>query len=176
MKKDLLTHFLFTIAFFLLATIVKDWFKPEFYTFWLGGLVGMILPDVDYFIYIYFLNPQKQISLEASSLIEKRFFLKSWDLLASARAQYSDLIFHSVYFQLIFLAFSFLVVTSSSLFGRGMVLAFGLHLLVDQVTDQIERGGIKHWFTKLNIVLNEKQERWYLLAQVFILVTLGFVF
>jgi len=176
MKKDLLTHFLFTVAFFLLATLVKNWFNSSYYLFWLGGLVGMILPDADYFIYIYFLNPEKQISQQATALIEKRSVLKSWDLLATARSQHSDLIFHSVYFQLIFLVFSFLVVTSSSLFGRGMVLAFALHLLVDQATDQVERGGIKHWFAKLNIALNPRQERWYLLAQVFVLVTLGFVF
>lgn len=176
MKKDLLTHFLFTVAFFLLATLVKEWFNPAFYTFWLGGLVGMVLPDVDYFIYIYFLNPEKQISQQATALIEKRSLLKSWDLLATARAEHSDLIFHSVYFQIIFLVFAFLVVTSSSLFGRGMVLAFALHLLVDQVTDEVERGGIRHWFSRLNVTLSEKQERWYLIIQVFVLVTLGFVF
>ena len=176
MKKDLITHFLFTVAFFLLASLVRRWFSLSFYPFWIGGVVGMILPDVDYLVYTYLLRPEASISQQASTLIEKRSIFKTWDLFASERANHPDLIFHTAYFQAIFLIFSFLVVTSSgSLFGIGLVMAFALHLLVDQLSDFFERGGIAHWFSKMNVNLNKKGERWFLAIQTLVILAYGFV-
>lgn len=177
MKKDLVTHFVFTVAFFLLATLIRGWTDIMFFPFWAGALLGMILPDIDYLIYIYALNPGASVSQQATNLIEKRSVVKTWDLLARTRPQHSDLIFHSALFQIIFVVFSFLIVTSSgSLFGMGVVLAFSLHLLIDQVTDLVEAGTIKNWFSGLNLDLSRNGERWWVLTQVMLLVIFGFTF
>ena len=139
--------------------------------------MGMVLPDVDYLIYIYALKPEAQISQKATTLIKKKSWIESWNLLSDQRSEHPELIFHSAFFQIIFLIFSFLVVTSSgSLFGIGLVLAFALHLLIDQLVDFFEKGGIKHWFNRLNVTLSNKQERWYILAQIVALLLFGFYF
>ncbi len=180
MKKDLLTHLIFTVAFLALVSFVRHWFSLPYYALWIGGLVGMILPDVDYLIYIYALKPQKEVSLEAAGLIEKKSWKslkESWDLLTKTRTEHTDLIFHTAYFQVIFLLFTFLMMTSTgSLFGIGVVLAFTLHLLIDQASDLFERGSINNWFAKMNLTLNLKQEKWYLLANTILLAIFGFVF
>lgn len=180
MKKDLITHLIFTLAFLALASFIRHWLALPYYPLWIGGLVGMLLPDVDYLVYIYALKPEKEVSKEATALIEKKSLksiLQSWDFLAKTRSEHSDLIFHTAYFQAIFLLFTFLMMTSTgSLFGIGVVLAFTLHLLIDQATDLFEKGGINNWFSKMNVNLTLKQQKWYLLANVVLLVLFGFVF
>lgn len=177
MKKDLVTHLFFTVAFFLLVSLIRGWFTPAFIPFWIGGLVGIVLPDLDYIINIYFLHPEKETSKELASTIKTSNLTRSWDAIVKSRYEHSDLIFHTVYFQLLFIVFTFLMMTSSnSVFGIGVVLAFSLHLIIDQVSDMTERKNIENWFTKLNFNLNIKEQKWYLASQVAILCLFGFVF
>jgi hypothetical protein len=141
MKKDLVTHLVFTLAFFLLVSLIRDWFAPAYIPFWIGGLLGIILPDLDYIVNIYFLHPQAATSQNLAETIKKSSLTKSWDAIVRSRYDHKDLIFHTVYFQLIFIVFTFLMMTSSgSVFGIGVVLAFSLHLIIDQVVDLTERG------------------------------------
>lgn len=177
MKKDLLTHFVFTLAFFLLASVIRNWLFISYWPFWVGAVVGMFLPDVDYLIYIYYLKPEKPTSQEAAGLIEKKSFTKSWDLLANTRYEHTDLIFHTAYFQVIFILFTFFMMTSSgSLFGMGIALSFLLHLLIDQAIDLFEKGGINNWFAKMRTTLTMRQQKYYVLANVVLLILFGFIF
>lgn len=177
MKKDLVTHLFFTIAFFLLVSMLRGWFDFAFLPFWIGGLLGILLPDLDYIVNIYFLHPNTQTSQQLASTIKTSSLVKSWDALVTSRNDHKDLIFHTAYFQIIFIVFTFLMMSSSgSPFGMGVVLAFSLHLIIDQVTDLVERGEIDNWFTKLNVDLNEKGQKLYLASQVAILCLFGFVF
>lgn len=177
MKKDLVTHLFFTIAFFLLVSLARGWFDLAFLPFWIGGLVGIVLPDLDYIVNIYFLNPNTQTSQSLAATIKNSSLSQSWDTLVKSRYDHKDLIFHTAYFQLIFIIFTFLMMTSSgSVFGIGVVLAFSLHLIIDQVTDLVERGGIENWFTKFSLNLNLKGQKWYLASQVALLCLFGFVF
>lgn len=177
MKKDLLTHFLFMIAFFLIISVVKDWFRIDIWPFWLGGVVGTLLPDVDYLVYVYFLRPERQTSQDAVGLIAQKEVVKTWELLSRSKDNKADLIFHTAFFQLIFAVFTFWIVSSTgSPFALGIVLAFALHLLIDQLTDLVELGGINIWFNKLNWVLDRKQERYYVAIQVFLLLFLAFYY
>ena len=175
MRKDLITHTIFTIAFLLLVSFIRGWLDPIYWLLWLGAVVGIVLPDIDYLIYIYYLKPQAGVSQSATSLIEGKSWLRSWDLMAKTRSEHSDLIFHNASFQLIFLLVTLWVVTSSgSLFGIGLVLAFSLHLLIDQVSDYMEKGTIKNWLAKFRISFTSKDEKLYLIANVIILAVLGF--
>ena len=176
MKKDLLIHFVYMVAFFVFISLYKDWLRLPFLPFWFGGILGTILPDVDHLIYIYVLRPKEETSQRVATLIANREVIKSWDILANTRGERRDLIFHSGYFQLIFIIFAFLIVTSSgSLLGRGLVLAFMLHLLIDQIIDLMESGNFDAWFEKLPFSLDFKQKRWYLAANSFLLLAFGFL-
>jgi hypothetical protein len=69
-----------------------------------------------------------------------------------------------------------MITSSNSIFGIGVVLAFSLHLIIDEVSDLMERGGILNWFVKLNLELNLKEQKWYMASQVVILCLFGFIF
>ena len=175
MKKDLVTHFSFLIAFFLFISIVRSWFSLNFITFWLGGIVGTLLPFLDGFIYVYLLKPQDAASQEVVGIIKNKNYRRAWDVLSTTRRQRTDMIFHTAYFQLVFLLFTFLVKSSSgSIFGWGLVLAFALHLLVEQFNDLAETKALNNWFAKYLVIKDRKYQQFYLVGNLLILLLFGF--
>ena len=176
MKKDLAIHFSFMIALFILISLFKGWIKLDYLPFWLGGILGTLLPDIDHLIYVYILRPGEAASQKVVELASQRKVFQTWDLLSATRIQRTNLIFHSAHFQIIFVFFALLVITSSgSLLGRGLVLAFLLHILIDEIVDLMETGNLDVWFRKIPVVLDAEQKRWFLIANGLILLLLGFL-
>ncbi|MEK7188867.1 MAG: hypothetical protein AAB685_03385 [Patescibacteria group bacterium] len=142
MNKKILFHLWAVILFFTLITIVKRAFSLNILVFWVGGLIGSFLPFLDHFIYIYFLKSEEQSS-----------------------SQSPNLIFHTIYFQAIFLILTFLVVSSSSnLLGKGIVLAFSLSLLVDQLVDLLTVGNLTSWSPTMAIFTDKNKSTLYVLS------------
>ena len=108
------------------------------------------------------------------SLIDQkkyRLVAKSFSGTAGRRTRQ---IFHTAHFYLTFTALTFFVITSSnSLFGRGIVLGFCLSLLVTKYFDFRDLGNLDHWFDKLGLRLDKKQQKWYLIASLAVLLIFG---
>src|SRR3989344_689029 len=156
MKKDLLTHFTFTAAIFILVTLLKGWFDLVYLSFWIGGVIGTLLPDIDYLIHVYLLNPQSSDARTTAQLISQKKVTRTWEMVAHARNQNSELLFHTISFQLVFWVFAIFVITSTgSILAKGIVLAFSLHLTIDQATDLMERGNLNLWFEKAPFNLDQ---------------------
>lgn len=176
MKRQLLIYIVSFLIFFVLISLARGWFSTVFLAFWIGGLIGAILPDVDHLIYIYFLKPHELTSQRATRMLSRGEVWSTLNLLATTRSERTNLIFHNAAFQIIFLIFSFFVLSSSGSFlGRGIVLSFLLHLLVDQYIDFQQVGSIGHWTKSLELKLDHKQSVFYWLAVGLILVFYGFV-
>ncbi len=174
MKKELGIHFGAFLVFFVLVLLLKRWLSLLYYPFVVGGLIGTLLPDVDHLLHFYILKPQELTSQRIKYLLDRKQFIKSWDLLAYTRGERNNLILHSAHFQLFFLALAFFVVTSSgSLFGTGLVIAFLLHLIIDQILDYRQIGSINHWFNKIPVVLDERQRNLYIIINGFLLFLFG---
>lgn len=175
MRKETIIHFIFFISFFLFASLVRGWFEVPYIFFWLGGLVGTLLPEVDHLIYIYFLNPQEHTSLRVMHKVSIKDITGVFSLLADTRTERKNLVFHTALFQLVFVILSFLVITSSgSIFGRGLVLAFLIHLLIDQIIDYVEIGNLNNWFRILKISLDNEKTRIYISVVAVIVLFFGF--
>lgn len=176
MKKDLAIHFTFAAAFFILISVYRDWLSLAFLPFWFGGVIGTLLPDIDYLIYVYVLKPNESSSREVASLISQKKILKTWDLLVSDFSQRKGLLVHNASFQTLFLIFSILIVTSGNLLGMGLVLAFMLHLIMDQITDLVDSGSLDTWFVGFPLNLDKEQKRWFLVSNFLVFIFLGFFF
>lgn len=174
LKKEIITHYSFMVSFFVLITIFRRWFDPYYIPFWLGGILGTLMPDVDQLIYVYVIKPAETNSQRVVAMLDRRDVMGALKTLSETRYERNKLIFHTAQFQLLFLILAFFIVTSSgNFFGWGIVLAFSLHLLVDQVVDLMDTGGLKNWFTKLPVSLDREQRRWYLAFNALILLVLG---
>lgn len=101
LRKEIVGHFGLTAIWLLVITLLHFGWRLDLIWFWLGGLAGTFLPDLERFFY------------------QKPFWVDS---------QKPPL--RNIIFQLVLLAACFYVVTSSaSFFGRGLVLAASLRLL-----------------------------------------------
>lgn len=167
MKKELALHFLTSIILFVSLSLLRNYLNLSFWPLWVGALIGTILPDIDHIIYVYYLRPHELTSQRIMYAAGKGQLLASWHLLASTRSERTNLILHTVTFQILFVVLSFLVVTSSgSLLGRGIVVAFLLHLLVDEILDLRQNGNLTNWFNQIPIQLDRTQLNFYLIANL----------
>jgi hypothetical protein len=163
MKRELFIHFSFWFSFFVLIALLKQYFNISYWPFWAGGILGIILPDLDHLIYVLFLKPQELTSLRFRFLLGRKDLKRSVSLLYETRSERSSLIFHSFFFQVIFLALTFWMVSSSgSLFGRGLVLSFALHLLIDQLMDLTDLKHLDNWKNIFPINFRLKTAKIYL--------------
>lgn len=162
MRRELFIHFCFWFSAFVLISLLRHFLTLGSWPFWIGGLVGIILPDLDHVIYVYFIKPQDLTSQRINYLIDKKEFVRSVELLYETRNERKGLIFHTIFFQLIFLVLTFWVLTSSgSLFGWGLTLSFAIHLSVDQIIDIMELKNLENWFNYLPFKLDIKQSQIY---------------
>lgn len=176
MKKEIFIHYSFLISLFIFISLAKGWMNFSYWPFWIGGIIGNFLPDLDHFIYVFFLKPNELTSQRVGYMIGKRNLSRSFQLLIESRSERTKLIFHSGLFQLIFVVLAFLVVTSSgSLFSRGIVLAFFLHLLVDQAVDYVETGNMNNWTSGYELELSKNQIKTYWSIMFFVLILLSFI-
>ncbi|MCH7730259.1 metal-dependent hydrolase [Patescibacteria group bacterium] len=175
MRKEVFIHLSFLFTFFILMHLAKGWFSFSFYPLWIGGILGTFLPDIDHLLYVYLIKPEELNSLRIKELISKRKFASTIKALFEGRRARGELIFHTVLFQLLFLVLTFLIITSSgSIFGRGLVLGLGLHLLVDQLVDFLDLGSLENWFRQFPLVVDRQKDILYWVGNVIVLLFFAF--
>jgi hypothetical protein len=114
---------------------------------WLGGVIGILLPCIDHLLYIYLFRPYELTSQRAKSLLAQKRLKDAVLLLYDTGDERFGPIFHSAFFQIVFLFLTFLILTSSTnIIGKGVVLGVSLHLLVDQLEELLEKGNLDSWF------------------------------
>ena len=176
MKKEIFVHFAFFFSLFIFVSIARGYLSFSSWQFFLGGVVGTILPDIDHLLYVFFLRPQELTSQRVGYMVGKRDIWGGLELLAETRSERTKLIFHTATFQLIFLVLAFFVLTSSgSLMGRGLVLAFFLHLIIDQAVDLATTGSLSNWFKNFPLELDAGKQKTYWWALIILLLIFSFL-
>lgn len=134
----------------------------------------MVLPDIDHLIYVYFIKPTDLTSQRINYLVNKKSLSRSVELLYETRSERRGLIFHTIFFQAIFFVLTFWMLSSSgSYFGRGLVLSFILHLSVDQLMDLNDDKSLDNWFTNLPFKLDYKQSKKYWIISTAVILLIG---
>lgn len=176
MIAEILTHLFFLVVFFVLGTFVNfPWIPLELALFWLGGLAGTILIDLDHMIYVFLLRPYELTSQRTILMLGEKRWMDIVRLLYRSRSERKSLVFHSIFFEIVFVVFTFWVVTSSqSMIGKGVVLGVLLHLIVDQIVDKRVLGNLNNWGRYLPIPLTAGVERGliFLSAVIFVIFSL----
>lgn len=174
MRREFFIHLSFWFSFFVFVLIIKNHFELSYWPFWVGGLVGVILPDIDHLIYAYFIKPQDLTSQRVSYLINKKDIKRSIELLYETRNERSGLVFHSIFFQVVFLILTFWMVSSSgSIFGKGLALSFALHLAIDQIMDITDLKSLDNWMENSPITLDLSKAKIYWVVTTIMLCIFG---
>ncbi len=174
MRRELFIHFSFWFFFFVLIAVIKSYFALPYWSFWLGGLVGIVMPDLDHLIYVYFIKPTDLSSQRINYLVNKKELLRSVEIMYESRSERRGLIFHTIFFQLIFFVLTFWMLSSSgSYVGKGLVLSFILHLSVDQLIDLNDLKNLENWFTNLPFKLDLKQSKNYWMISTTVILLFG---
>ncbi|MFI5241188.1 MAG: hypothetical protein ACHQUA_02010, partial [Microgenomates group bacterium] len=97
MKRELILHLSVFFAFFALATLLRQFFSLSYWPFWLGGIVGTFLPDIDHFIYVFFIQPQDLTSQRVNFLLNKQELRRVITLLYETRGERTGLVFHTIF-------------------------------------------------------------------------------
>ncbi len=177
MKKEIIIHFSFLILLFFLISLFRGWLNLSYWVFWFGGILGTLLPDLEHLVYVYFSRPYELTSQRVKQMLQGRRIVQALELLKDTRYERTHLIFHTIWFQVVFFFLAFWILTSSgSILGRGLVLAFLLHLLIDQVLDLWKLGNLDKWLSQMPLALDKNQSRayWFFIFLLFLL--LCFVF
>lgn len=177
MKKEAAIHLIFLFFFFVLFTLFNGWYTDFIYLwFWLGGILGTFLLDIDHFVYALFLNSHELTSQRAAYLMKQKRFGETVDLLARTKHERTRAILHSIEFEVVFFILALFVVTSSgSLFGKGLVLGVIIHFLVDQYFDLQRFGTLNNWFRQFPVRLEKKEAALFWTGSVLVLLFLGII-
>lgn len=169
MKKEFVNHSIFFFSFFVLVTLIKQYFSWIHLMFWAGGLIGTILPDVDHLLYVLVFKPIELTSQRVNYYLKAKQYKEGLKLLYDTRLERKDLIFHNFNFLAIFAILTFWVVSSSgSLFGRGLVMGFWLHLCVDYLKRYLEG--------ELIVNFDKKQSLYFVIGMFLLLFIFGLLF
>jgi hypothetical protein len=126
-----------------------------------------MLPDLDHVIYFYFVRPTDLTSQRFDFLLQRKEIWRMIQLLYETREERMGLIFHTFVFQILFLVLTFWLLTSSgSIFGRGLVLAFSMHIVVDQLIDLQQMGNLGNWTKNFPLILDEQKTKIYWLGML----------
>lgn len=165
MKREIINHFIYYFAYFVLLTIINSLYSLNYWPLYLGGLFGLFMSYLDHLFYVFVYNPQELTSIRVQTLIKQKQYKEVLILLYNTKDERKDLIFHTVLFQIIFAILTFWVVTSSgNLFGRGLVLGYFLSLTIYN---------LKKFLNKELIFGDTDQTRIYFAVQVVLLFMFG---
>lgn len=169
LTRVILLSLLFTASIFV-RKLQFDW---QIIFYFLGGVVGLLLAESDRLLYVFFIKPQELVSQRALSFVKSRKYSLFLRFLKREESSMQNLIFHSAFFQTLFLILAFYVSTSSgSLLGKGISFGILFSTLFTQFWQIIKTNSIKNWFDGMDLNLKPEFEAvyWLLISICFLLI------
>lgn len=186
-KKEIRARLLVTLGWLVVINFfVWRWYLPFFKValmmlgFWVGALIGTFLLEIDHFLYVLLIQPQEVTSQRIKRLIQQRRFKKALVLLTDTREERTRLPLHNALFQVGFFGVCFFVLTSTgSLFGAGLVMAMALQLLKDEF-ELLFKGREKYlrqWlFWPIKAEISLRNQKFFVILMLLAFVGLNFLF
>lgn len=165
MKKEVRSHLAATSIYFLVVSLFNFRIGLNLVLLWLGAFLGTFLLDLDHLVLC--LDPENKTwwAEKFRHLWRGKRYKEAVFYLVETHLEHRTLTFHSVLFQPILLVLAFFVLTSTgSLFGLGLVMSMNLHLLKDEWQCFFEEGRIDWLFWQIKREIDKKGQKIYLLT------------
>lgn len=168
LKKLARAHLKVLLIYLAVVTILR-WNWPSSFSgwitlfgFWVGGIIGLTLVNLDRWVHVYVERPHEQLSQQIQEMVRRQRFKDAVETLLVRRKEQYHLAFRNAVFAVVFLPVIFFIFTSSSgLFGKGIAAGVMLHLLYDAWRDQL--ADPKHlnswlfWMVNREVTLSEQK-------------------
>ncbi len=141
----------------------------ELIPWFLGAFLGAYIIKLEQLVYVYYVAPQQPLSLQVKDLINQNQHQQAWILLKQKVTE-QKLAFRSLVFQAIWVVLAFFTLTSTSvLLGKTLVMAIGLHLLLDEWEAVLRGENISwvFWQVKREIGVGEQRKFIYIMTGIF---------
>ena len=169
-RREGFNKFIAVVVLLVILTLTKGWYNFSYALVWFSVLIGYYLPFFDHLFYAYVVRPDLEISRNIRSLVSIKKIKNLISYVNETKDQREKLIIHTAYFQAVFSLLTFFILSSSgSLFGRGLVYGFCLKLFVEQLYEYFTKKDLSRWFTEMNIKPDAHATRVYLYANGLVL-------
>jgi len=173
--KKLMVKTLVFLGYFLAIFLLKEiklvnWtftFLTSFFfrglQWFFGALIGAHFLKLDQLVYVYLTAPNEQLSLAVKQLIKQKKIAAAWDLLEERINDQPRLATRSFLFQSAWVVLALFALTSTaSFFGRALVMAVGLKLLIEEWENYLLKGNINFVFWQIKREVTLKEQKWFL--------------
>lgn len=174
MRKKISDHLNISLIYLAVISILRFKLDLNLIPFWIGGLLGAVILYSDYFFQVFLVQPELDVSKEAKRLYKEGKYKDMYSCVVSGIPEIKSLTFHTVLFQIIFNAFGLFVVTStSSYLGQGLILSALLYLLTEQYRELKKNGQLgADWFSRINVKPSPQSQKYYLTVMVVLFIIL----
>ena len=131
----------------------------------LGGILGWWLVWLDFIAFAYILHQEAQVSQYIKFQLDNRRFKKAAEMVALRIGEFDKLTTRSVLFQFAWVVLTIFTLTSTAgWFGKTMIMALGLHILIDQwqLYMKDKEALKKQLFWQIQRPISDKELQWYL--------------
>ena len=168
---ELMSHLGVTVCYLLIVSLLMRNFSL---LFWLGGLLGMNLLDIDHLFYL-FTHSKEEACQPVFQMWREKKYQEAIFYLVGSHKSYNRKLLHNAFFAAVFALFAVLVVaTNNGLFQIGLTLSIYLHLLKDIISDVRNMEHLKEWlFWPINHPISDYIVKIYIvvLSLLFFLLT-----
>lgn len=177
-KKEKIILILLTIVWLSVVSLLRWLWSWDLVWFWLGGLIGIFLLDIDHFLYLLLVNPHELTSQRVKRLLQQKKIKEALSLIESTVEEREKMPLHNAFFQVILFVLCFFVLTSSSnLFGAGLVMGMAFHMLKDEIFFLIkgQEEKLKKWlFWQAKNDISNQNQKIFVVIMTLIFVALNF--
>lgn len=146
-KKAVLNFFLPAIVLSLFLSLIHWYLRLDLIFLWFGVFLGTLLWQTDHLFYIWLKAPYEYTSLRFIRYLQSRKLREAFQLLVETKDERPRTLFCSVLFQGFLFVLAFFVLTSSSsILGKGLVLGLLFQALTYQGRQFLQKGEITSWF------------------------------
>jgi hypothetical protein len=178
-KEEIALHLFSTLVWLALITVLRWSWHWNLIGLWLGGILGTFLVDVDHLLYTLIIYPQESTSQRLKELLRRRQFKWALILLNDTQIERLRLPAHNILFQIVLVVLCFWIITSTgSLLGAGIVMGMVLHLLVDELVCLFKGQGEylrQKLFWPLGIEVSLEAQRYFVIAMIVVFVGLSWL-
>jgi len=141
--REFISHLGVTVVYLLMVSLFMRSFSPRF---WLGGIVGIPLLDIDHLLYLFTNSEEKSCQKFFRIWREKKHQKAIFYLVSLHKNDNNKKLLHNGFFGIVWAALCLLVlIINRGLFQVGLMLSIYLHLLKDIIEDLSDMEHLKEW-------------------------------